>query len=362
MGGPLLTMGAMTHASISLRVAIMQHCCAISRGAVFLPSDAQDLTQDVFVRLSKHHALDGVASVEGYLFAIAANVAIDFARHHQGPQSLPATDFYEAVQLTSDFSPERLLEGRQELVRIVAALNEMPERMRNIFILARWEIRPARKSRSGWASRKVWSSSRSRWRRRACRAQEAVVMNDEVRCVDRGRPKAVSEAAAAWALRQEAAPLSEVEERRFVARRWVKIPATARPMRMRSRRGWTRWPGMLASPHIMALRGAALAAGGKSGIARVGNMDCGAGAGGAASIAVVVISTATPITSSAESPRIGKATRVAEEAGDPARSIYRTSIGQRSAIELPDGSVATAGYRWPDPGSLWAHRTRAFTC
>jgi RNA polymerase sigma-70 factor (ECF subfamily) len=108
----------------------------------FLPSDAQDLTQDVFVRLSKHHALDGVASVEGYLFAIAANVAIDFARHHKVRKSLPATDFYEAVQLTSDFSPERLLEGRQELVRIVAALNEMPERMRNIFILARLENLP----------------------------------------------------------------------------------------------------------------------------------------------------------------------------------------------------------------------------
>ena len=32
-----------------------------------------------------------------------------------------------------------------------------------------------------------------------------------------GRPKAVSEAAAVWALRQEAAALSEAEERRFVA-------------------------------------------------------------------------------------------------------------------------------------------------
>jgi RNA polymerase sigma-70 factor (ECF subfamily) len=35
--------------------------------------------------------------------------------------------------------PDRLAEGRQELQLIVEALNELPERMRHIFILARLE-------------------------------------------------------------------------------------------------------------------------------------------------------------------------------------------------------------------------------
>lgn len=104
--------------------------------------EAQDLVQEVFVRLARAHALDNVASAEGYLFATAANVALDFFRYRKVRTDHPATAFVEQLQRTEDFSPERLLEGRQELACIVAALNEMPERMRNIFILARLENLP----------------------------------------------------------------------------------------------------------------------------------------------------------------------------------------------------------------------------
>jgi len=104
--------------------------------------DAQDLSQDVFARLSKHDALDHVASADGYLFATAANVAMDFFRHRKVCTDNPVEGFYEAFQRSEDFTPERVLEGRQELACIVAALNEMPERMRNIFILARLENLP----------------------------------------------------------------------------------------------------------------------------------------------------------------------------------------------------------------------------
>jgi RNA polymerase sigma-70 factor (ECF subfamily) len=104
--------------------------------------DAQDLVQDVFVRLSRQEAFDHVGSVEGYLFATAANIAFDFFRRNKVRANNPAIGFVEAVQRVEDFSPERLLEGRQELTCVIAALNEMPERMRNIFILARLENLP----------------------------------------------------------------------------------------------------------------------------------------------------------------------------------------------------------------------------
>jgi RNA polymerase sigma-70 factor (ECF subfamily) len=106
------------------------------------PLDAQDLTQEVFVRLSRRDVLDRVASVEGFLFTIAANVAIDFVRRSKVRSDCPTSGVYDSVNVSEEFSPDRLLEGRQELGRIVAALNEMPERMRNIFILARLENLP----------------------------------------------------------------------------------------------------------------------------------------------------------------------------------------------------------------------------
>jgi len=102
-------------------------------------SDSQDLAQDVFLNLSKRDALASVENVEGYLFAAAANAAREFFRRHKVRNANPSEAFYERMHRTEEFTPERLLEGKQELAGIVAALNEMPERMRNIFILARLE-------------------------------------------------------------------------------------------------------------------------------------------------------------------------------------------------------------------------------
>jgi len=105
-------------------------------------NDAQDLAQEVFLRLSRHDALEGVVRPDAYLFATAANMAVEHWRRRSVRTAHPPESFYEAVQITEIFPPDRTAEGRQELALILAALNEMPERMRNIFILARLENMP----------------------------------------------------------------------------------------------------------------------------------------------------------------------------------------------------------------------------
>jgi RNA polymerase sigma-70 factor (ECF subfamily) len=104
--------------------------------------EAHDLVQDVFTRLARSHVLDNVASIDGYLFATAANVAFDYFRRDKVRRDHPEIGFVDEFQRTEEFPADRVLEGRQELACVVAALNEMPERMRNIFILARLENLP----------------------------------------------------------------------------------------------------------------------------------------------------------------------------------------------------------------------------
>ena len=104
--------------------------------------DAQDLAQEVFERLSRPEVLARIERVDGYLFGTAANLAVEYFRRRQVRQAHPAADFAESLHRGEEFAPDRLLEGRQELDLIVAALNEMPERMRHIFILARLENLP----------------------------------------------------------------------------------------------------------------------------------------------------------------------------------------------------------------------------
>jgi RNA polymerase sigma factor (sigma-70 family) len=126
--------------SLSLRYGTALLRYFVRRG---IPTpDAQDLVQEVFARLLKKDDLDDVASADGYLFATAANLARDFFRHQKVRAAHPVSGFVDEVQRTEDFDPERILGGRQELDVLLAVLNEMPERMRNIFILARLENLP----------------------------------------------------------------------------------------------------------------------------------------------------------------------------------------------------------------------------
>lgn len=106
------------------------------------PGDAQDLAQEVFERLCRPEVLARIDRIDGYLFGVAANLATEHFRRRRVRLAHPAADFVESLQRSEDFAPDRLLEGREELALIVAALNELPERMRHIFILARLENLP----------------------------------------------------------------------------------------------------------------------------------------------------------------------------------------------------------------------------
>ena len=105
-------------------------------------SDAQDLAQDVFYRLTRQGSLEGVENVENYLFTTAANVARDMYRKDRVRSDNPAELFVESLQVTQQFPVDRELASKQELDLVLASLNEMPERMRTIFILARLEDMP----------------------------------------------------------------------------------------------------------------------------------------------------------------------------------------------------------------------------
>ncbi len=102
-------------------------------------ADGQDLAQEVFERLSRPEVRERIGRVEGYLFSIAANLAVEYFRYRQVRTAHPFTDLVSRVQRDEEFTPDRLVEGRQELDLVVAALNTLPERMRHIFVLARLE-------------------------------------------------------------------------------------------------------------------------------------------------------------------------------------------------------------------------------
>lgn len=101
--------------------------------------EVDDACQEVFMRLSRRRGLADMTNVAGYLFETAASVAIDLQRR----ANVRLTDAHDAYDddhhALPDLAPDQVLQGRQELRLVVAGLLELPERTRNVFMLARLE-------------------------------------------------------------------------------------------------------------------------------------------------------------------------------------------------------------------------------
>jgi RNA polymerase sigma-70 factor (ECF subfamily) len=100
------------------------------------PSEAEDLTQEVFVRMLKSAE---AAPPDVYVFQIAQNLLVDRARKNRVRERYREGVAVEADRDFDVLDPHRLVEGREQLSAFVQALDELPERTRTMFILFRVE-------------------------------------------------------------------------------------------------------------------------------------------------------------------------------------------------------------------------------
>jgi RNA polymerase sigma factor (sigma-70 family) len=100
---------------------------------------AADLTQEAFLRFAERGTGTPatVAHPRAYLYRTAHNLAVDHVRRSRREE----TDLPPPVELTEiadeNASPERSADARGELARVRAALLELPERTRQVFVLIR---------------------------------------------------------------------------------------------------------------------------------------------------------------------------------------------------------------------------------
>jgi RNA polymerase sigma-70 factor (ECF subfamily) len=103
------------------------------------PTDVDDAVQDVWIRAHAHLGTDEVDNVQAYLFQTARSVLTDRARRAAVRQEGRHEDLTEMNHPVEGITPERLLIGREAVARIVALLQEMPERTRDVFVLHRFD-------------------------------------------------------------------------------------------------------------------------------------------------------------------------------------------------------------------------------
>ncbi len=107
-------------------------------------AEAEDMTQEVFLRVLRQGDAIDIERAKSYVFTAAANLLRDRARLSAIRKTETRADFGDPAdavipQLIEEISPERVLAGRQTLKSVLTALDGLSQRTRDIFVLYRIE-------------------------------------------------------------------------------------------------------------------------------------------------------------------------------------------------------------------------------
>ena len=107
------------------------------------PADAAEVAQETFLRLYRLDNPDQLDNARAFLFQVASNLAVDQLRRRQlhyrflkaESRELGEGELPEGSADTA--SPEQVISGREKLARIYAAVDALPDRCRQAFLLHR---------------------------------------------------------------------------------------------------------------------------------------------------------------------------------------------------------------------------------
>jgi RNA polymerase sigma factor (sigma-70 family) len=109
------------------------------------PAEAEDLTQDVFIRLLGAAERQPIEDVEALVFVTAGNLLKDRGRKATRRDAAVPGQIDQALvsELTREFvedrNPERVLLARESFAEVLEALGELGQRTRDIYVLFRLE-------------------------------------------------------------------------------------------------------------------------------------------------------------------------------------------------------------------------------
>ncbi|WP_019866481.1 RNA polymerase sigma factor [Methylovulum miyakonense] len=107
-------------------------------GRIACPETVEDILQIMFLRLSAYQTETRVDNPRAFLFKIAANLATDHLRSQQRRNETLITD--EQIDEFLDYtpSPETALISQQQLAVLKQAIQELPPKCRDVFILCKF--------------------------------------------------------------------------------------------------------------------------------------------------------------------------------------------------------------------------------
>lgn len=115
--------------------------CRFIASKVSDPHEAEDLAQDAFHNMMKLDQLEQLENPKAYLYQAAANLAMNRIRKQRRQQRCEhflKADI-EIAQTQTANTPDTIVASRQQLELVMAALQQLPEKVKTAFLLSRAE-------------------------------------------------------------------------------------------------------------------------------------------------------------------------------------------------------------------------------
>ena len=114
---------------------------------VMLEEDAENITQDVFTDLwEKRESMDHIENMNAYLFRLVRNKCLDYLKHKifeqkyvENVQSSFEVELNLKLQSLDRFDVTDISEEKETERLVRAAINSLPKKCRDIFLLSRME-------------------------------------------------------------------------------------------------------------------------------------------------------------------------------------------------------------------------------
>ena len=117
--------------------ALTQRLRRYVRARVTSRQDAEDVIQEAYLRVLRYSAQHEVEDRERLLFSAARNLAVDNQRRQQARRRIAANCAVFAMGNANWPAAEEVLDARERLQRVEAAIALLPPRCRDVFLLHR---------------------------------------------------------------------------------------------------------------------------------------------------------------------------------------------------------------------------------
>ena len=101
--------------------------------------EADDLTQEVYLHMRSRSSDSAIKNLRGYLLAVAVNVLNEKARGDRVRFKAAHVAFADAGHGAEENTPERIVLQRDQIKVLVGAIQELPARTRDAFLMHRFE-------------------------------------------------------------------------------------------------------------------------------------------------------------------------------------------------------------------------------